>query len=351
MNERLLSVLVPCYNEEDSLPLLYQALVKTAEGMPQVRWEFIFINDGSRDRTLPIVKEYHERDERVRFISFSRNFGKESAIYAGLESARGDYVVLMDADLQHPPEYIPEMYDYIAKKGYDSVAMRRISRKGEKKVRSLFSNAFYKIINKISNTNIQEGATDYRMMTRQMVDAVLSLQEYHRFTKGIFSWVGFETKWLEYENVERMVGETKWSFKSLLKYSLEGLTAFSTAPLTWASVLGIWFCLLAFLMGMIVVVKTLIWGDPVAGFPTLICVVFMIGGIQLLIMGIQGQYISKTYTEVKKRPVYVIKETEEEFDKDRQGKKETTKHKETETEIKTGIETEIETEKKKEAAK
>lgn len=318
MKKKLLSVLVPCYNEEDSLPLFYDAIVKIASRMPEVRYEIIFINDGSKDNTLELAKEYHKGDSRVRFVSFTRNFGKEAAIYAGLEASRGDYVVLLDADLQHPPEYIPKMYEIITKESYDSVAMRRVSRTGEKKIRSLFSGFFYKIINKISNTNIKEGATDYRMMTRQMVDAVLSLQEYHRFTKGIFSWVGFETKWLEYENVERMVGETKWSFRSLVRYSLEGITAFSTAPLTLASVFGIWFCFLAFLMGIIVVVKTLIWGDPVAGFPTLICVVFLIGGIQLLIMGIQGQYISKTYTEVKKRPVYLIRETEESFDKELQ---------------------------------
>lgn len=316
MKKKLLSVLVPCYNEEDSLPLFYKEIVRIAEEMQDIEWEFIFINDGSGDNTLNIAKEYHKGDRRVRFVSFSRNFGKEAAIYAGLEASRGDYVVLLDADLQHPPEYIPKMYKLITEEGYDSVAMRRISRAGEKKIRSFFSSSFYKIINKISNTNIEEGATDYRMMTRQMVNAVLSLQEYHRFTKGIFSWVGFETKWLEYENVERMAGETKWSFKSLVRYSLEGITAFSTAPLTWASIIGIWFCFLAFLMGIIVVVKTLIWGDPVAGFPTLICVVFLIGGIQLLIMGIQGQYISKTYTEVKKRPVYLVRETEETFDRD-----------------------------------
>lgn len=315
MKKKLLSILVPCYNEEESLPLFYDAIVKIAEGMTDLKHEFIFINDGSRDNTLNIAKEYHKKDSRVRFISFSRNFGKEAAIYAGLEASRGDYVVLLDADLQHPPEYIPRMYELIVREGYDSVAMRRVSRAGEKKIRSFFSRSFYKVINRISNTNIEEGATDYRMMTRQMVDAVLSLQEYHRFTKGIFSWVGFETKWLEYENVERQAGETKWSFKGLVRYSLEGITAFSTAPLTWASVFGILFCFLAFLTGIFVVLKTLIWGDPVAGFPTLICTVLLIGGIQLLTMGIQGQYIAKSYTEIKKRPVYLIKETEKSLDK------------------------------------
>ena len=315
MKKKLLSILVPCYNEEESLPLFYDAIVKIAEEMTDLRHEFIFINDGSKDNTLNIAKDYHRKDPRVRFVSFSRNFGKEAAIYAGLEASRGDYVVLLDADLQHPPEYIPKMYELIAGEGYDSVAMRRVSRAGEKKIRSFFSRSFYKVINKISSTNIAEGATDYRMMTRQMVDAVLSLQEYHRFTKGIFSWVGFETKWLEYENVERQAGETKWSFGGLIRYSLEGITAFSTTPLAFASVFGMFFCILAFLMGIIVVVKTLIWGDPVAGFPTLICVVLFMGGIQLLTMGIQGQYIAKSYTEIKKRPVYLVKETEESFDK------------------------------------
>lgn len=315
MKKKLLSILVPCYNEEESLPLFYDAIVKIAEEMTDLKHEFIFINDGSKDGTLNIAKEYHRKDPRVRFISFSRNFGKEAAIYAGLEASKGDYVVLLDADLQHPPEYIPKMYELITKEGCDSVAMRRISRAGEKKIRSFFSGSFYKVINRISNTNIVEGATDYRMMTRQMADAVLSLQEYHRFTKGIFSWVGFETKWLEYENVERQAGETKWSFKGLVRYSLEGITAFSTAPLTWASVVGVFFCLFSFLTGIFVVLKTLIWGDPVAGFPTLICVVLLIGGIQLLTMGIQGQYIAKSYMEIKKRPVYLVKETEESFDK------------------------------------
>ena len=316
MRKKLLSILVPCYNEEESLPLFYDAIVKIAGGMTDLNHEFIFINDGSKDGTLNIAKEYHRKDPRVRFISFSRNFGKEAAIYAGLEASKGDYVVLLDADLQHPPEYIPKMYELITKEGYDSVAMRRVNRTGEKKIRSFFSSSFYKVLNRISNTNIVEGATDYRMMTRQMADAVLSLQEYHRFTKGIFSWVGFETKWLEYENVERQAGETKWTFQGLVRYSLEGITAFSTAPLILASVFGVIFCFLAFLTGVFVVFKTLIWGDPVAGFPTLICVVLFIGGIQLLTMGIQGQYIAKSYMEIKKRPVYLIKETEESFDKD-----------------------------------
>ncbi len=323
MKQSLLSVLVPCYNEEESLPLFYEAIFKVAENMAELNFEFIFINDGSRDQTLTILKNLHKKDKRVRFLSFTRNFGKEAAIYAGLNAARGDYVVLLDADLQHPPEYIQEMYHLITEEDYDSVAMRRVSRKGEGRIRSFFSRTFYKLSNKISNTNIEEGATDYRMMSRPMVDAVLSLKEYHRFTKGIFSWVGFRTKWLEYENVERMAGETKWSFFGLVKYSIEGITAFSTAPLVLASVLGVFFCLIAFLMGIIVVIKTLIWGDPAIGFPTLICVILLIGGLILLTLGIQGQYLAKTYMEVKIRPIYLVKETEQDMEEQKEEQKET----------------------------
>lgn len=315
-NKKKISVIVPCYNEEESLPDFYKAIIGIAGEMAETDFEFLFINDGSKDRTLEILKELHRKDKRVRFCSFSRNFGKEAGIYAGLKNSNGDFVVLLDADLQHPPEYIPKMYQLITTEGYDSVAMKRTNRKGEKKIRSFFSKSFYKLINKISQTNIEESATDYRMMTRQMVDAVLEMQEYHRFTKGIFSWVGFQTKWLEYENVERQAGETKWSFWGLIKYSLEGIFAFSTAPLAIASVMGILFCILSFLMGIIVVIKTLIWGDPVAGFPTLICVILLIGGIQLLVIGIQGQYLAKAYMEIKNRPVFLIKETEEDLDKE-----------------------------------
>lgn len=315
-NKKKISVIVPCYNEEESLPDFYKAIIGIAGEMAETDFEFLFINDGSKDRTLEILKELHRKDKRVRFCSFSRNFGKEAGIYAGLKNAKGDFVVLLDADLQHPPEYIPKMYQLITTEGYDSVAMKRTNRKGEKKIRSFFSKSFYKLINKISQTNIEESATDYRMMTRQMVDAVLEMQEYHRFTKGIFSWVGFQTKWLEYENVERQAGETKWSFWGLIKYSLEGIFAFSTAPLAIASVMGILFCILSFLTGIIVVIKTLIWGDPVAGFPTLICVILLIGGIQLLVIGIQGQYLAKAYMEIKNRPVFLIKETEEDLDKE-----------------------------------
>ncbi len=306
----LLSIIVPCYNEEESIPLFYEKVNIILKQLSDIDYEYLFINDGSKDKSLEIMKGLHKSDDHVRFVSFSRNFGKEAAIYAGLEKAKGDYIVLLDADLQHPPEYIPEMLKYIRGGEYDSVAMYRTTRKGEARIRSFFSRKFYRLINRISSTNMVEGATDYRMMSRQMVDTVLSMKEYNRFTKGIFSWIGFNTKWIAYENVERIAGNTKWSFWGLIKYSLEGIVAFSTAPLAIASILGIVFCILAFIVGLIVVIKTIIWGDPVAGFPSLFCIILLIGGIQLLVLGIQGQYISKTYLETKRRPVYIIKETE-----------------------------------------
>lgn len=308
MND-LLSLVVPCYNEEQSVPMFYNRILEVLSGFP-AGFEMIFINDGSSDGTLEILRGLASSDSRVRYISFSRNFGKEAGILAGLKAAAGTHIVLLDADLQHPPEYIPEMYRIIKEEGRDSVAMYRTTRKGEGKIRSFFSKRFYRVINRLSKINLVDGATDYRMMTRQMVDSVISMQEYNRFTKGIFAWVGFDTKWLAYENVERAAGETKWSFRGLIKYSLDGLIAFSTAPLAIASILGIIFCGIAFILGIIVVVKTLIWGDPVAGFPSLFCIILLIGGIQLLVLGIQGQYISRTYLETKKRPVYIIKETE-----------------------------------------
>lgn len=271
-------------------------------------FEFIFVNDGSKDNTLTIIEDLCQKDSRVKFISFSRNFGKESAIYAGFSKASGDYVVMMDADLQDPPKLLPEMMEYI-KQGYDSVATRRVTRRGEPPIRSFFARMFYKIINKISDVDIVDGARDYRLMTAQMKEAIVSMQEYNRFSKGIFGWVGFQTKWLEYENVERVAGETKWNFWKLFLYSLEGIIAFSTAPLVLASMFGIIFCLLAFVMILFIVIRTLAFGDPVAGWPSMICIIFLIGGIQLLCIGIIGQYLSKTYLETKKRPKYIIKDT------------------------------------------
>ncbi|MGN0168548.1 MAG: glycosyltransferase family 2 protein [Acetatifactor sp.] len=305
----LLSVIVPCYNEEESVELFYEELMKNDSFFTEkkIELELLYINDGSTDRTAEEVKKLHERDERVHLISFSRNFGKEAAMFAGLENSRGDYVVLMDVDLQDPPALLPEMFSYI-EQGYDSVATRRVSRKGEPPVRSFFARMFYRLMKKISKTEIMDGARDYRLMTRQMVDAILSMQEYNRFTKGIFGWVGFHTKWLEYENVERAKGETKWNFWKLFLYSLDGITAFSTAPLMLASVVGVLFCLLAFVMIIFIIVRKLIFGDPVSGWPSLVCIILMTSGVQFFCTGILGQYLAKTYMEVKRRPIYLVKE-------------------------------------------
>lgn len=305
----LLSVIVPCYNEEESVELFYEELMKNDSFFTEkkIELELLYINDGSTDRTVEEVKKLHERDERVHLISFSRNFGKEAAMFAGLENSRGDYVVLMDVDLQDPPALLPEMFSYI-EQGYDSVATRRVSRKGEPPVRSFFARMFYRLMKKISKTEIMDGARDYRLMTRQMVDAILSMQEYNRFTKGIFGWVGFHTKWLEYENVERAKGETKWNFWKLFLYSLDGITAFSTAPLMLASVVGVLFCLLAFVMIIFIIVRKLIFGDPVSGWPSLVCIILMTSGVQFFCTGILGQYLAKTYMEVKRRPIYLVKE-------------------------------------------
>ena len=301
-----LSVVIPCYNEEEAVPLFYEAFLKETKDMP-VAFELIFVDDGSRDGTVQEFEKLHAKDERVHYLSFSRNFGKESAMYAGMEAATGDYVAIMDVDLQDPPALLPEMLDAIQNEGYDCVASRRVTRKGEPPIRSFFARTFYKLINRISKTEIVDGARDFRLMTRQMVDAILELKEVSRFSKGLFSWVGFKTKWLEYENVERVAGETKWSFWKLLLYSIDGIIAFSTAPLAIASILGLLFCVVAFLLILFFFFKTLIFGDPVAGFPATICIVLMLGGIQLFCIGILGQYLSKTYLETKRRPIYIVK--------------------------------------------
>ena len=304
-----LSVIVPCYNEEENVRDFYDELCKNEAFFceKQLELEILYVDDGSRDKTVLEVKKLHEEDGRVRLISFSRNFGKEAAIYAGLQKCRGDLVVLMDADLQDPPSLLPEMYSYI-EQGYDSVATRRVSRKGEPVIRSFFARMFYRLMNKISRTEIVDGARDYRLMTRQVVDAILSMTEYNRFTKGIFAWVGYETKWLEYENVERRKGETKWSFWKLFLYSLEGIMAFSTVPLTIASVAGVFFCLVAFIIIIVTIVRKLMFGDPTSGWPSLVCIIMMVSGVQLFCLGIVGQYLSKTYMEVKRRPIYLVKE-------------------------------------------
>lgn len=308
----LISIIVPCYNEEESLPLFYDVIVKQAELMKNkfdTDFEFIFVNDGSRDNTLDIIKSLSQKDERVKYISFSRNFGKEAAMYAGMKSASGDFTAIMDADLQDPPSLLEEMYRFITEENYDCVATRRTTRKGEPHIRSFFARCFYKLINKISKTDIVDGARDFRLMTRQMVGAILEMTEYNRFSKGIFGWVGFETKWLEYENTKRVAGETKWSFWKLFLYSLDGIIAFSTVPLAISSVIGFLLCIVAFVLIITIIVKTLLFGDPVAGYPSLVCIICFLSGIQLFCFGILGQYLSKTYLETKHRPIYIIKET------------------------------------------
>ena len=307
-----ISTIIPCYNEQEALPYLLEEIRRVADNMSatqDVTFEFLFVNDGSKDKTLDILRQAARQDERVRYISFSRNFGKEAAMYAGLKNATGDYVAIMDADMQDPPSLLPEMYAALLSGEYDSVATRRVDRKGEPPIRSFFARCFYKIINRISDADIVDGARDFRLMKRQMVDAIVSMGEYNRFSKGIFGWVGFRTKWLPYENVERVAGETKWSFWKLFKYSLQGIIAFSTAPLAIASVLGIVLCLAAFLMIAVIVVKTLAYGDPVGGWPSLACIILFLGGIQLLSIGILGQYLAKTYLETKHRPIYIVAET------------------------------------------
>ncbi len=312
---QLISIVVPCYNEQEVLPLFYKEINKVMAQIkdkhPDTEFELLFINDGSKDNTLNELRELALKDKCVRYISFSRNFGKEAGMYAGLQNAKGDYVVVMDADLQHPPAFIPQMYEYVLSGEYDCATTRRVSRKGESKIRSWFSRQFYKIMNKISQTEIVDGAQDFRFMTRKMVDAILSMKEYNRFSKGIFSWVGFRTKYIPYENVERAAGNTTWSFKSLFKYSLEGIFAFSTAPLAISSFLGILSFIIALIMIIVTVIKWLAFGDPVQGYTTTICIILMMGGLQLFCIGILGQYLSKTYLESKKRPIYLIHETEE----------------------------------------
>lgn len=305
----LLSVIVPCFNEEENIVDFYHELLKNEDFFKEkgLEVEILYIDDGSKDGTVAEVKKLREKDERVHLLSFSRNFGKEAAIYAGLQKAKGDYAVLMDADLQDPPALLPEMYSYI-EQGYDSVATRRVTRKGEPKIRSFFARMFYRLMNKISKTEIVDGARDYRLMTRQVVDAILSMAEYNRFTKGIFGWVGYETKWIEFENVERKKGETKWSFWGLFLYSLEGIIGFSTVPLAFASVMGVLFCIAAFLLIIIVIVRTILFGDPTSGWPSLVCIILLASGVQLFCLGIVGQYLSKTYMEVKRRPIYLVKE-------------------------------------------
>ena len=299
-----ISIIVPCYNEEAALPLFYREITRVAGEMDDVDFEFIFIDDGSRDNTLPELRRLAAQDKRVRFVSFSRNFGKEAGMLAGLEAAVGDYVALMDADLQDPPTCCPRCTRRSPRRATTAPPPRRTTRAGEPPIRSFFARLFYKLINRISDADIVDGARDYRLMRRSMVDAILSMREYNRFSKGIFGWVGFKTKWVPFVNVERIAGETKWSFWKLFRYSLEGIIAFSTMPLAIASVLGVLTCLIAFVFVAVVLVKTLVLGDPVGGWPSTMCVILFLGGVQLLCIGILGQYLARTYLEAKRRPVY-----------------------------------------------
>ncbi len=308
-----ISIVISCYNEEKSLPLFYDEMekVRKQDFDENTEFEYILVDDGSTDDTLAVIKTLRQKDNKIKYISFSRNFGKEAAMLAGLETSTGDYITLMDADLQDPPSLLKTMLSAIKEEGFDSVGTRRVTRKGEPAIRSFFARRFYKIINRISHVEMVDGARDYRLMTRQVVDAILSLKEYNRYSKGLFSFVGFKTKWIEYENVERVAGETKWSFWKLCKYALEGIIAFSTMPLVLSSFLGLFFCIIAFLAIIFIIAKTLIFGDPTSGWPSLVCIIVLVSGIQLFSMGIIGQYLSKTYLEVKQRPVYIVKEKNE----------------------------------------
>jgi len=302
----LLSIVVPCFNEDESVEIFLEEIQKT---LKDYNFEVIYVNDGSSDNTLKYIKELASKNSNVKYISFSRNFGKESAIFAGLKYASGDYICLMDADLQHPPKLIPEMLEAVLDEGYDVAAARRVSRKGEPKIKSFFSHRFYKVFNRISNIDMVEGATDYRIMTRQVVDSVLKLQEYNRFSKGLFQWVGFDTKWIEYENIERIAGESTWSFWGLIKYSIEGLVAFTTLPLSVSTFLGTVFSIIAFIYMLFIIIRYLIYSEAVPGYPTLICSLLLLGGIQLLSIGVLGKYLEKTYFEAKSRPIFIVKES------------------------------------------
>lgn len=303
------TIVVPCYNEEETLQPFFDAIIEVSNQMPAVQFEFLFIDDGSRDWTLAKLQELAKRDVRVKYLSFSRNFGKEAGIYAGLRNASGDYVVIMDADLQDPPALLPEMYRAVTEEGYDCVGSRRVTRKGEPPIRSFCARMFYKLINKMSDAEIVDGARDFQLMNRKVVHAILSMGEYNRFSKGIFGWIGFKKKWMEYENIERVAGETKWSFWKLFLYAVEGIIAFSTAPLVLSSVFGLICCLAAFVMIIMVIIRTLVFGDPTAGWPSLVCIILLLSGIQMLGIGILGQYMARTYLETKHRPIYLIAES------------------------------------------
>ena len=312
-----ISIIIPCDNAEEAIPVYYETMVRQMDEMEEqqkVQFELIFVDDGSKDHSLFEMRRLAQKDMRCRYLSFSRNFGKEAAMYAGLQAAKGDYVTVMDVDLQDPPSLLPKMYAMLQSGTCDCVAARRSSREGEGKIKSFLSNAFYGVINRLSRTEIVSGARDYRLMSRKMVDAVLEMSEYNRFSKGIFSWVGFKTKWIAYQNVERVAGQTKWNFWSLFKYSIEGIVGFSTQPLVMAALAGVIFCLAAFVGIIFVVVRALIFGDPTAGWPSMVCIMLLCSGVQLFCLGIVGEYLAKTYLEVKHRPIYITRETEQDRD-------------------------------------
>lgn len=309
MSKGKVSIVVPMYNEQESLGILYQELNRVTDTIKDYEFEYLFVNDGSKDNTLQEIQKLAAADERVHYVSFSRNFGKEAALYAGLSNADGDYIATMDADLQDPPSLLPQMLAMIESQDCDNVATRRVNRKGEPPIRSFFARCFYKLMRRLSNIDIADGARDYRLMSRVMVDSILSVSEYNRFSKGIFAWVGYDTKWLEFENVERSAGETKWSFWKLVRYSIDGIINFSNTPLQISSYLGMILTIVSFIAIIVEVIRALVFGDPVAGWPSLVCIITFIGGIELFCMGIMGQYIAKTYMEVKRRPHYIIKES------------------------------------------
>lgn len=305
-----LTIVVPSYNEEAAIPILYNTIKDVmANDLSRVDYEFLFVDDGSKDNTLGEVLKLAETDERVKYVSFSRNFGKESAIFAGLQNAKGSHVVIMDADMQDPPALLPEMYKTVTEEGFDCVGTRRVSRKGEPPVRSFFARIFYKLMGAISEAEVMDGARDYQLMNRKVVDAILSMGEYNRFSKGIFGWVGYKKHWLEYENVQRVAGETKWSFWKLFLYAIDGITAFSTVPLVMSSFMGIALCVVAMIMIVFIIVRTLIFGDPTSGWPSMVCIIMLVSGAQLLSIGVLGQYVAKIYLETKHRPLYLVSKT------------------------------------------
>lgn len=307
-NQKLVSIIVPCFNEEEALPFFYEEITKTMSSLKE-DYEVILVNDGSGDRTLDVMKQLAEKDEHIVYLSFSRNFGKESAMYAGLCNASGDYIGFIDADLQHPPVLIKQMLEALESGEYDCAACRRVDRTGDSKIRTWFARKFYKLINMISDAQMVDGAGDYRLMKRDMAEAIISMSEYNRFSKGIFSWVGFRTYWIDYENVERVAGKTSWSFWGLVKYAIDGIVNFSNAPLDFASFFGLATTAFAFIYLIFIVIKYALFGDPVQGWATLICVILLMGGMQLFALGIMGQYMGKTYMEVKNRPHYIVSET------------------------------------------